>query len=90
VANTITVGGEADLHLFTTSCTLTDWVGSDLQERKKYGAKVRYRQEDQECEILFDKNIIKVIFVIQQRAIAIWQVCVMYRGDVVIGSWIIQ
>ncbi|MBC7498474.1 tRNA 2-thiouridine(34) synthase MnmA [Candidatus Gracilibacteria bacterium] len=90
VANTITVGGEADLHLFTSYCVLVDWVGSDLTEGKKYNAKIRYRQADQECEIIIDKNIIKVIFNFPQRAIAIGQVCVIYIGDVVIGSGIIQ
>ncbi len=85
VANTITVGGEADLHLFTLSCTLTDWVGDELQEWKKYGAKIRYRQEDQICVI---ENM-KISFENPQRAIASGQICVIYDGEMVVGSGVI-
>ena len=49
--NTVTVGTEADLALFSSSCTLTDWIGTTPEDGKKYGAKIRYRQEDQECEV---------------------------------------
>ena len=51
VANTVTVGTEADLALFSSSCTLTDWMGTIPEEGRKYGAKIRYRQEDQECQL---------------------------------------
>jgi tRNA-uridine 2-sulfurtransferase len=32
VANTVTVGTEADLALFSSSCTLTDWIGPIPEE----------------------------------------------------------
>ena len=88
-ANTITVGTEADLALFSSSCALTDWVGSDLQESKVYGSKIRYRQEDQACEIKKWDSLLKVSFKQPQRAIATWQICVIYDGDLVVGSGVI-
>ena len=51
--NTITVGVEDELQLFSSTCTLTDWVGETLEEGKEYGAKIRYRQEDQAVNIRY-------------------------------------
>jgi tRNA U34 2-thiouridine synthase MnmA/TrmU len=28
-----------------------NWSGDHPEERKKYGAKIRYRQEEQACEL---------------------------------------
>ncbi len=89
IANTITVGTEADLALFASSCSLTDWVGSDLEESKIYWAKIRYRQADQECEIKKWNPLLKVSFTRSQRAIASGQICVIYDGDQVVGSGVI-
>ena len=50
-ANTITVGTEDELRLFSNTCQLTDWIGEFPQEGKKYGAKIRYRQADQEVTV---------------------------------------
>ena len=90
VNNTITVGGEVDLDLFSSSCTLTDWVGSDLQEWKIYWAKIRYRQEDQACTIKKWDSLLKVSFDQPQRAIASGQICVIYDGDRVVGSGVMS
>ena len=46
--NTVTVGTEKDLSLYASLCILEDWIGKVPDEEKKYGAKIRYRQEDQE------------------------------------------
>lgn len=46
--NTVTVGTEAELSLFSNHCVLSDWVGTLPEAGKKCGAKIRYRQEDQE------------------------------------------
>lgn len=48
VENTITVGNENELALFSRACTLSDWIGQIPEAGKVYGAKIRYRQEDQE------------------------------------------
>ncbi len=51
VKNTITVGTEDELELYSKVCHLTDWVGSIPEIMKTYGAKIRYRQEDQEVMV---------------------------------------
>ncbi len=102
--NTITVGTEEELDLFSRNCILADWVGSIPEPEKVYGAKIRYRQEDQECLIMQDsklkiKNygtsnlascILHLEFANPQRAIASGQICVLYDSERVIGSGIIQ
>ncbi len=47
VKNTITVGTEDELELYSKVCHLTDWVGLIPEIMRTYGAKIRYRQEDQ-------------------------------------------
>lgn len=49
--NIIVVGTAEDLQLFSRKCEITDYVGVPPEENRKYFAKIRYRQEDQECEI---------------------------------------
>ena len=89
--NTITVGNETDLHLFSKSCELIDYVGKNLEENKKYSAKIRYRQVDQLCTIKMSNNqLITVQFEESQRAIASGQICVIYDGEKVAGSGIIR
>jgi tRNA-uridine 2-sulfurtransferase len=103
VANTVTVGTEADLALFSSSCTLTDWIGVIPQEWRKYGAKIRYRQEDQEVMVNGEWwmvnsgtkkeeqfTIYNLQFTIPQRAITSGQICVVYDGDIVVGSGVIS
>jgi tRNA-uridine 2-sulfurtransferase len=89
--NTITVGTEADLALFSCRCTLTDWIGTTPEEWKKYGAKIRYRQEDQECQCRVDNEEwkIEIQFANPQRAITSGQICVIYDGDMVLWSGVI-
>lgn len=90
--NTITVGTEMDLELYTTSCQITKWIGEDPREWKKYGAKIRYRQEDQICELRTtneELGIIEVQFENLERAITSGQICVVYDGERVVWSWII-
>lgn len=96
--NTITVGGETDLHLFANKCKLIDWIGEIPEVGKKYGAKIRYRQEDQEVMMNYKSWIINdteftiyhLQFTIPQRAITPWQIAVIYDGDRVVGSGVIS
>jgi tRNA-uridine 2-sulfurtransferase len=90
--NTITVGTEEELSLFSSQCTLTDWVGWTPLEWKIYGAKIRYRQEDQMCKMRTDSEYwgMTVDFENPQRAIASGQICVIYDGECVVGSSIIR
>jgi tRNA-uridine 2-sulfurtransferase len=90
--NTITVGYEDELKLFSNTCTLTDWIWDMPEEGKKYGAKIRYRQEDQEVMIndgAPEFTIYNLQFTIPQRAITPGQICVIYDGDIVVGSGVI-
>jgi tRNA-uridine 2-sulfurtransferase len=100
--NTITVGTEDDLGLYSSQCMLTDWIGSIPESGKIYGAKIRYRQEDQLCtchcearnnpdvsEKQKDSLIMTIQFQNPQRAITSGQICVIYDGDMIVGSGVI-
>ncbi len=98
--NTITVGTGEELELYSKHCSLTDWVGETPEEDKKYGAKIRYRQEDQEVIVTrnswleIDKNsdrltIYDLRFTNAQRAITPGQIAVIYDDIRVVGSGII-
>lgn len=51
IKNTITVGTSEELSLYGKDCLLSDWIGEIPETGKAYGAKIRYRQIDQACEI---------------------------------------
>ena len=61
-------------------------------ETKKFlgKAKVRYRQEDQDCQIEIMKNKLKIKFVKQQRAVTPGQSVVIYKDEVCLGGGEIQ
>jgi tRNA-uridine 2-sulfurtransferase len=82
--NTITVGGEDDLQLFRNTCTLSNWTGEVPELGKKYGAKVRHRQEDQEVMIERKGALYIIHFTNPQRAITPGQIAVIYDGDLVV------
>ncbi len=88
--NTITVGTDHDLQLYSSSCILTDWIGKIPEEWKKYGAKIRYRQENQVSQLISNDWQIIIKFKNPQRAITSGQICVIYDGDMVIGSGVIE
>jgi len=56
----------------------------------KLKAKIRYRQEDQDCIVEKLDNYYIVKFDKVQRAIASWQICVIYQNDNLIMSWVID
>jgi tRNA-specific 2-thiouridylase len=93
--NTITVGNESELTLYSNECLITNWEGDMPAEEKKYGAKLRYRQEDQVCTMkktsepsIGNSNFL-LSFEVSQRAITPGQIAVIYDGDNVVGSGII-
>ena len=61
-------------------------------ETKKFlgKAKVRYRQEDQDCQIEIMKNKLKIRFVKPQRAVTPGQSVVIYKDEVCLGGGEIQ
>ena len=86
--NTITVGTNEELELYSKECSITDWIGGNLEPWKKYQAKIRYRQEDQLVSIQSIKDTL-ILFDTPQRAITRGQICVLYEESTVIGSGII-
>lgn len=81
--------GEFHPALYSDGLTATEvtWIGGDLQAERlqkslplKLKAKVRYRQQDQDCTITeYDGNTMTVIFNIPQRAITPRQSIVFYQ-----------
>ena len=53
-------------------------------------AKIRYRQEDQDCIVYREDNRYRIEFVKKQRAIAPGQICAIYLNDELIMSWVIN
>jgi tRNA-specific 2-thiouridylase len=56
----------------------------------KLTAKIRYRQDDQECLVIEEEGYLKVYFSIPQRAITPGQYIVFYQGDHCLGCARIQ
>lgn len=91
--NTITVGTETELELYSSELTALDWHW--LGETRKFPftarAKIRYRQDDQDIECVQDASKrIRVRFSAPQRAITSGQIVVVYDGDEVVGSGVIE
>jgi len=53
-------------------------------------AKVRYKQEDQDCQIEVIHNKLKVKFIKPQRAVTPGQSVVIYQDEVCLGGGEIQ
>lgn len=69
------------------------WVNQRPQQREiNCYAKIRYRQDDQECRVVFeqDTNTAKVLFAQQQRAITPGQSVVFYDQNICLGGGIIE
>jgi tRNA-specific 2-thiouridylase len=91
--NTITVGTEAELELYSSELTAIDWHWvAETREFPFYArAKIRYRQDDQDIECVQDgENRVKVLFSAPQRAITSGQTIAVYDGEELIASGIIE
>ncbi len=87
--NTVTVWTEHDLDLYSRECILMDWIGEIPEKEKPYGAKIRYRQEDQPCQLKIENWELRIEFNNPQRAITKGQIGVIYDGEMVVWSGII-
>lgn len=53
-------------------------------------AKIRYRQEDQDVEVLKENDYFLIKFKTPQRAIASGQIVAIYKNDELVASWVIS
>ncbi|MBP8016558.1 tRNA 2-thiouridine(34) synthase MnmA [Candidatus Gracilibacteria bacterium] len=92
IKNTITVGTEKELELYSDRLIANTWhwIGKELNFPFKAKAKIRYRQEDQDVELFnIGNGQIEAIFKEKQRAITSGQTIVVYLKDELVGSGII-
>jgi tRNA-specific 2-thiouridylase len=92
-SNTIyVVEGENHSALFADELFTTEesWVGQRPEFPLKCRAKIRYRQQDQECTVTDIDGKLKVEFLKPQRAISKRQSIVFYVEDICLGGAIID
>ena len=98
--NEIIVWNSNDLELFSDELIMKNinFLNSEYEKyfntksplKLKAKCKIRYRQDDQDCEIeKILENKYKVKFSEKQRAIASGQICAVYLKDELIFSWVI-
>lgn len=92
--NILIVGTSKDINLYNNELIIkyTNILLKSLKFPLKAKAKIRYRQEDQDCEVndLWDWKF-KIKFEKLQRAITSWQICAIYdKNDFLIMSWVIE
>lgn len=87
----IVARGSWSEELFYESCEVTDlsWTHKEAKLPLKCNIKTRYRQIDQQCELIKHKNNIRAIFKEKQRAITSGQSAVFYKKDKCLGGGII-
>ncbi len=91
--NTIMVGTESELELYSSGLTAIEWhwIGMPRAFPFTARAKIRYRQDDQDIECVQDgENRVRVRFLSPQRAITSGQTIAVYDGDELIASGIIE
>lgn len=90
-SNTITVGEAWEKSLYSHSLEASWWMWERFIGEKWFKAKVRYRQEDQSCKaLLMSEWKIYITFDRPQRAVAPGQILVLYDGERVVGSAVIE
>lgn len=93
INNEIIVWNSSDLELFDDKLFMNHinfLAKSDFTFPLKAKAKIRYRQEDQDCIVYENWDNYRIEFLQKQRAISSWQICAIYLEDELIISWIID
>lgn len=92
--NELIVGqGHDSSYLISNRCIASEcnWITDKPEEGKIYGAKFRYRQNDNDVTIRFlDGNKIEVLYDAGVRAVTPGQAVVLYDGDICLGGAIID
>lgn len=91
--NEIIVWNSDDLELYNNSLFVRQWHiiwNKNITFPLNAKAKIRYRQDDQECLISSIDSGYEVVFQKDQRAIAAGQICAIYLEDELIMSWVIE
>lgn len=92
--NTLIVaqGEHPALYANALECSQLHWInGSAPMNNAFLHCKIRYRQQDQACQISFsDAGKVRVDFSEAQRAITPGQSIVFYQGDICLGGGIIE
>lgn len=75
----------------TTNITLSQTVFNiSIDINKSYKARIRYRQNLEECKISFVKGIHTIVFNNPQISVSSGQSCVLYDDDLCIGGGVIN
>ncbi len=94
ICSSLIVGqGNAHPWLFAEALTVSEmfWVNElELAQPRRLTAKVRYRQQDQPCQIERQGAGYRVVFDEPQRAVTPGQSVVFYDGDVCLGGGVIE
>lgn len=91
--NEIIVWTSSDLELYDDKLFVTEMhflSKNNFTFPLKAKAKIRYRQEEQDCIIYREDNRYRVEFDNSQRAITSWQICAIYLENELIMSWVIN
>ena len=92
--NNTLIAVQGNNHPLLMSCKLDTrnlQLINPIKDKKFIGkAKVRYRQEDQECKIQIKKNTLKINFLKPQRAVTPGQSVVIYQDEICLGGGEIQ
>lgn len=86
------VEGENHPALYANDLIATEstWITENVELPLRCKAKIRYRQPDQDCEVIEVNGQLKVTFDRPQRAISARQSIVFYKEDVCLGGAIIE
>lgn len=88
----VVLGNNEDLYGKEADAADFNWIsGSAPQSGFRCKAKIRYRQQEQQCTIIpTGENTVHIVFDKPQRAITPGQAAVLYDGDIVLGGGTIK
>ena len=77
--------------LYSDEAVIEDVIFRGVKKNGRYTAKFRYRQEDQNIELMFlENNTARVFYPHGVKAVTPGQLCAIYDGDICLGAGFIQ